>query len=194
MFLRLMLTKAAKTVASKRSIHKLGIFIGSFQPFHLGHLNDLQQALLKVDFLIILIGSAQEERTERNPLSAVERKRIIKTALTAATIPQTTYAICQVNDVGNHNLWVENIIKTANMTKRIGKAALIFVGTESSGHFTARLLAKKEYKIIKLKLLRGISGTKIRKLIRENKRWQHLVPKSIAKEIKKNIKLKLHKF
>ncbi|HIH43182.1 TPA: adenylyltransferase/cytidyltransferase family protein [Candidatus Woesearchaeota archaeon] len=172
---------------NNNNIKSFGLFIGRFQPFHLGHLRDVKKALSKVDFLIILIGSAQHKREVRNPLSAAERKRMIRTALTAARIQQAKYAICQVNDLGNHNLWVENIIRTINRIKRIDDTSLIFVGTESSGHFTARLLAKKGYNIIKLKLLRGISGTKIRRLIRENKRWQHLVPKSIVKEIKNKI-------
>lgn len=160
-----------------------GLFIGRFQPFHLGHLRDVKKALRTVDFLIIIIGSAQHKREERNPLSAAERKKIIMHALSAEGISATKYAICSVNDVGNHYSWVENIIKTANRIKDIDNDALIFCGSESSGHFTARLLAKKGYKVVKLKLLKGISGTKIRQLITANKRWQQLVPGSVVSKI-----------
>ncbi len=173
---------------------KYGLFIGRFQPFHLGHLKDVKKALKTVDFLIIIIGSSQHKREERNPLSAAERKKIIMHALNAEKIPKTKYSIFTVNDFGNHYLWINNLLKTCKnvmdiCNSRVKKVkstknnTLIFCGTEASGHFTAKLLSKKGYNIVKLKLLRGISGTKIRKLIREEKRWQHLVPDSVVRKI-----------
>lgn len=194
-----MIEKKNNMAESKNKKHLYGIFIGRFQPFHLGHLRDVKKALKIVDFLIIVLGSAQEKRTERNPLNTSERKIIIKKALTPEKIPKDKYAICSVNDVGDHYLWVESIIKTARKINNIKKSnnvknhlsnynTLVFCGSESSGHFTAKLLAKKGYKIIKLKLLRRISGTRIRKLISEKKRWRHLVPASIRKEILSYVK------
>ncbi|MBI2136256.1 adenylyltransferase/cytidyltransferase family protein [Candidatus Woesearchaeota archaeon] len=169
-----------------------GIFIGRFQPFHLGHLRDVKKALTTVDFLIIVLGSAQEKRTERNPLSAAERKKIIQHTLTAENIPKTKYFICTVNDFDKHYLWIAEILKTSKKVKGVNRNnTIVFCGTESSGHFTAKLLAKKGYKIIKLKLLRGISGTRIRKLIFERKRWGHLVPASIRKEIQSYLKKRI---
>ena len=39
---------------------KRGLFVGRFQPFHLGHLDMVKYALTEVDELIIVIGSAQD--------------------------------------------------------------------------------------------------------------------------------------
>lgn len=184
-----MIEKKNNMAESKNKKHLYGIFIGRFQPFHLGHLRDVKKALKIVDFLIIVLGSAQEKRTERNPLSVAERKRIIQHTLTAENIPKTKYFICTVNDFGKHYLWITEILKTSKKVKGVNKNnAIVFCGTESSGHLTAKLLAKKGYKIIKLKLLRRISGTRIRKLISEKKRWRHLVPASIRKEILSYVK------
>ncbi|MFZ0222198.1 MAG: adenylyltransferase/cytidyltransferase family protein, partial [Candidatus Nitrosopolaris sp.] len=36
-----------------------GIFVGRFQPFHLGHMATIKFALEKVEELVIVIGSAQ---------------------------------------------------------------------------------------------------------------------------------------
>jgi nicotinamide-nucleotide adenylyltransferase len=38
---------------------KRGLYVGRFQPFHLGHLSAIREVLKKVDELIIVIGSAQ---------------------------------------------------------------------------------------------------------------------------------------
>ena len=46
---------------------KTGLFIGRFQPFHNGHLQDIKNALKEVDELIIAIGSSQHFNTKENP-------------------------------------------------------------------------------------------------------------------------------
>ncbi|HDM88409.1 MAG TPA: nicotinamide-nucleotide adenylyltransferase, partial [Candidatus Bathyarchaeota archaeon] len=40
-----------------------GLFIGRFQPPHLGHLHAIKQALEECDELIIVIGSSQYSHT-----------------------------------------------------------------------------------------------------------------------------------
>lgn len=56
---------------------KLGVFIGRFQPFHLGHKHIINEALKHVDELLILVGSASSPRTYHNPFLFEERKRMI---------------------------------------------------------------------------------------------------------------------
>ena len=57
--------------------HKVGLYIGRFQPFHRGHLSVVKKALEECDTLVIAIGSAQESRTKKNPFSFDERKLFI---------------------------------------------------------------------------------------------------------------------
>ena len=40
-----------------------GLYVGRFQPFHLGHLEAIKHILKKVDTVIIAIGSAQYSHT-----------------------------------------------------------------------------------------------------------------------------------
>lgn len=56
---------------------KIGLYIGRFQPFHRGHLSVVREALKHCDKLVIAIGSAQEDRTKKNPFSFEERKIFI---------------------------------------------------------------------------------------------------------------------
>jgi len=53
------------------------VFIGRFQPFHLGHKNIIDQALKKARHVIILIGSSKIARTIRNPFFWEERAEMI---------------------------------------------------------------------------------------------------------------------
>lgn len=56
------------------------VFIGRFQPFHNAHEKIVEQALKQSDKLIIIIGSANEPRTFKNPFTAEERKLIIESS------------------------------------------------------------------------------------------------------------------
>lgn len=60
---------------------KVGVFIGRFQPLHIGHLETIERALAEVDELVIIIGSARTARNLRNPFTANERREMIESSL-----------------------------------------------------------------------------------------------------------------
>ena len=60
------------------------VFIGRFQPFHLGHKAVIDEALKRADKVIMLIGSANLPRSLRNPFSVAERAQMIKGAYSEA--------------------------------------------------------------------------------------------------------------
>lgn len=60
---------------------QVGVFIGRFQPLHLGHLNTIERAIEEVDELVIVIGSARTARNLRNPFTATERQVMIENAI-----------------------------------------------------------------------------------------------------------------
>lgn len=57
---------------------KSGLYLGRFQPLHIGHTSIIDRMLKECKWLTIAIGSAQESGTERNPLSFSLRKRLIE--------------------------------------------------------------------------------------------------------------------
>ena len=57
---------------------KCGLIVGRFQPIHEGHCNIIKKALSMCDKLIIVIGSMQESRTQRNPFTYEEREKFIR--------------------------------------------------------------------------------------------------------------------
>ena len=58
-----------------------GLYIGRFQPFHLGHLYLVKKALTEVDELIIGISFGDKKVLEKNPYSLEERIKMIDITL-----------------------------------------------------------------------------------------------------------------
>jgi bifunctional NMN adenylyltransferase/nudix hydrolase len=56
------------------------VFIGRFQPFHLGHMAVVQHALSQSKQVILLIGSAEQPRSTRNVFSFYERAQMVLSA------------------------------------------------------------------------------------------------------------------
>jgi bifunctional NMN adenylyltransferase/nudix hydrolase len=54
------------------------VYIGRFQPFHLGHLDTVQQALDQADKVIMLVGSSNRSRSIKNSFTYEERKQMIE--------------------------------------------------------------------------------------------------------------------
>ena len=61
--------------------HDVAIFIGRFQPFHNGHAALLAQALATAPLVIVVIGSAHQARTPKNPFSWQERAEMVRMTL-----------------------------------------------------------------------------------------------------------------
>lgn len=57
------------------------IFIGRFQPFHIGHAEVIRTALSLANRVILLIGSANKPRTSKNPWTYLERVGMISEGL-----------------------------------------------------------------------------------------------------------------
>jgi nicotinamide-nucleotide adenylyltransferase len=153
-----------------------GVFIGRFQPFHLGHLEAVKYALTKVNQLIIVIGSAQYSHTLTNPFTAGERLIMIKLALNEAGINCNKYFIIPVEDVNVHSIWV------AHLKSRLPPFNVAF----SNEPVTSRLLKEEGIKVEKIPFFNRTlySATEIRKRILKGENWMELVPKSVAQFIK----------
>lgn len=61
--------------------YDLAVFIGRFEPFHLGHLAILRRALALSERVVALVGSAEAPRTAKNPWTYAERVVMIRAAL-----------------------------------------------------------------------------------------------------------------
>jgi len=149
-----------------------GLFIGRFQPFHLGHLQDIKDALEEIDELIIGIGSSNEEYTKENPFTVKERVEMINIVLAVNKIKK--YVVFTIPDVHDDAKWVKHIKMV------VPKFDIVYTGNE----WTERCF-KEASEVKQVKILKGISSTIIRNKILKNKNWRKLVPKEVIDYLSK---------
>ena len=148
-----------------------GLLIGRFQPFHLGHLEAVNFALDKVENLWIGIGSSNKYNEKKNPFSADERRKMITLSVDDSII--TRIKIFDIPDVGDHEKW------TYSIDSIVPEYNLVF----SNDKFTEDLYKRRNIDVVKvpLKDRQKFSGTNIRQLISDGKKWQDLVPEGTSK-------------
>jgi nicotinamide-nucleotide adenylyltransferase len=152
-----------------------GLFIGRFQPFHLGHLAAIRWILEQVDEVIIAIGSAQYSHSSENPFTSGERMEMIRLALKG--VPRERYIIAQVSDTdGVHSTWVSLVLAS------VPKFDLVF----TNNPLVKRLFKEKGFEVREVPLIKPklYSATEIRRRILRKLKWKSLVPKQVFKLIK----------
>ena len=73
-----------------------GLLVGRFQTFHKGHQHLIETGLMLCDRLLVLVGSAQECGTERNPLNVETRIQMIKAVFPTDRV--MIYALSDLTD------------------------------------------------------------------------------------------------
>ena len=165
-----------KTIGERGDImKKTGLFIGRFQPFHLGHLATVRFALKEVRHLYIIVGSSQKSYELRNPFTAGERIIMIRNTLNEEKIDPSRYLIIPIPDATGHAVW------TAYIDQAVPDYEVVF----SNDRLTLQLFKEKGVPTVEAPLLDRpqYSSTEVRKRILEGGNWKELVPKSVAKLI-----------
>jgi nicotinamide-nucleotide adenylyltransferase len=153
-----------------------GLYIGRFQPYHLGHEAVLQEISQEMDEIVIAIGSAQESHTLYNPFTAGERTEMIYSALRDTDLLSRCFVI-PVQDINRNSVWVSHL---QSMVPR-------FDVVYSNNPLVATLFSEVGVAVKKPPMCRRdlYSGTVIRKLMREGGDWRCLVPDTVAALITK---------
>ncbi len=161
---------------------KIVLFVGRFQPFHLGH----YRTVLRIrdegcDEIVIVIGSAQYSGMKHNPFTAKERRLMIEAAL--GKVMGLKLKVVPVADVHNNDIWVGHV---KNILRENGVDSFDAVYTnnplvkrlfEEAGHYVAEPELVKDEKGV-------ISGTRIREMIAAgDELWKELVTAEVRDEI-----------
>ncbi len=147
-----------------------GLFIGRFQPFHKGHLAIVEQMLDRCDSIMIGVGSAQNQREMRNPLSGGERIEMIREFFESRDIGP--YEIYPIPDINCYPAW-PYYVKTI-----LPKFDVVY----ASSDVVLRLFRSTRVDVEKIDEINRDEwkGSEIRKRIREGEEWRSLVPDEIA--------------
>ena len=149
------------------------LFIGRFQPFHLGHLLLLERLNKQYEEIIIGIGSSQYQNTYDNPFSEVERKQMITQSLNDAGIHK--FRIVTIPDIHDPPRWVDHVCSIVSD----------FDVIIANNPFTRKLFSEKGY-VVKGTVFfdrKQYSGKEIRRRIIQNEPWVELVPEAVFKII-----------
>ena len=149
-----------------------GLYVGRFQPFHLGHLGAIKTALKEIDELVIVIGSAQYSHKMNNPFTAGERLVMIRNAFVEAKLNSSRLWIVPVPDVHLHMLWV------SALEGYTPKFNVVF----SNEPLTRRLFMESGYEVKNIEFYdrKVYMSTLIREKMLQGNSWMEFVPKSVA--------------
>ncbi len=155
-----------------------GLFIGRFQPFHLGHLSVVERMVEECETIIIGVGSAEKMREENNPLSGGERIEMIKRVLDGQGYE--SYEIYPIPDLNCYPKWpyyVKTILPNFDIV--YGNSGIV------TGLFKEIGIEIRHIQMINRD---DWKGREVRRMMKEDTKWKDLVPPEVV-EFMKDIKI-----
>lgn len=163
--------------------YDVGLICGRFQTFHKGHEKLVNTGLMLCDRLLILIGSAQECGTERNPLNINTRTKMLKEVYG----DNSNIMIYGLSDMTNENdicpEWGRYLLDNVDRYIYKNPEVMIYGNDESRSNWFDKNDLKNTTELIINRGELPISATMLRQLMVEDNR----------KEWMKWVNPKLHK-
>ncbi len=152
------------------------LYVGRFQPFHLGHLRAIKWILEREDIVIIGIGSSQYSHSFRNPFTAGERVEMIWRVLKSEKLLDKCIITLIPDTDGQHALWISVVLRNCPKFDRV----------YSNDPLTRLLFEEAGFQVVSIPFFERekYSATRIRELIAKGEPWEHLVHPEVAKFIK----------
>lgn len=165
------------------------VYIGRFQPFHLAHMQTIKIALQQSQYVILALGSAQNERNTKNPFLASEREQMILSNFSEAD--QKRIKFVHVIDVYNDTKWVELVKSLVNaIVLETDKIGLIGHFKDDSSYY---LKLFPEWQMVELDSLVGsISATPLREAYYRGEVYQVEFPLGTAEFLEKFQKTEIY--
>ena len=141
---------------------RTALFIGRFQPFHMGHLQVVDFLCEKYDLVKIAIGSSEKSYEKKNPFSDAERRQMIRKSAAGRK-----YRIYSVPDFLSDEEWVNHLMDI------VGDFDIAYTGNG----VVKRLLKRRDFIVYDIRRRMRISSTVIRRRIAESKDVANYLPK-----------------
>ncbi|WP_284337893.1 bifunctional nicotinamide-nucleotide adenylyltransferase/Nudix hydroxylase [Comamonas sp. NoAH] len=161
------------------------VLIGRFQPFHNGHLALLRQALQAARQVVVVLGSAWQARSPKNPFTWQERAHLIHSSLSHEESARVRCV--PVRDYYDEPRWVQAVMTAVQIEAPKG-ATIALVGhfKDDSSNYLARFPG---WQLLSLSRQGDFDGTPIREIywnlpdLSETAKWdklRQLLPPAVA--------------
>ena len=144
--------------------YDIGLLVGRFNVFHIGHKSLSDLALTMCDRLLILVGSAQENGTLRNPFSVETRIKMIK-----EIYPDDNVIVRGLPDLTNENdisaEWGKYLLDKVHDIIGKNPNIMIYGNDESRSGWFASEDIKEVLEVIVSRSEIPISATQLRQLM-----------------------------
>jgi len=146
-----------------------GLYLGRFQPYHLGHHQVLKKIAKEVDEIIVGIGSAQKSHEKENPFTAGERVLMVSTALQEFNIQ---YYVIPIEDIQRNSLWVSHVKSMVPP----------FEIAYTNNPLVIELFSEAGIEVKQSPLFKrnNYSGTEIRRRMLSGHKWEQFVPEKVV--------------
>ena len=160
---------------------KRGIFIGRFQPIHIGHMDVISEMNFADDLseIVIGIGSSQVSHTMHNPFTAGEREEMIRDSLDRKML-RKPYHLVRIPDTNDFSSWVQSVLEICRENN------CLFDVVYSGNTVVKDLFEKTELEVRTPAMKRRTSATDVRKAMLADAYWEDLVPEAVKDFMNQN--------
>ena len=165
--------------------YDVGLICGRFQTFHKGHEKLVETGLMLCDRLLILIGSAQECGTERNPFNVNTRTKMLK-AIYGDNPNIMIYSLSDLTEDPENNItpaWGRYLLDNVDRYIYKNPDVMIYGNDESRSLWFDKKDLKNTTELIINRQDLPISATMLRRFMIEDKRkeWMECVNPKLHK-------------
>lgn len=160
------------------------VFIGRFQPVHIGHLEVIQTALKSAQHVLVLVGSSNQPRTSKNPWMFSEREDMIMESLAAINPALCSRVMVKPlrDQKYNDQRWATSVQEHVEDTQRAicapipkspqhMKVGIIGHSKDESSYY---LKMFPQWQLVEHPMNEDVSATDLRRLVFEDKSMKFL--------------------
>lgn len=146
--------------------YKCGLYVGRFQPLHVGHTNIIDKMFDECEVVIVAVGSAQESGTQRNPFDFAMRSQwIVETFCTRTNHILHVVPIPDREHPSNDASWGDYLLDQVLMATQMTPDVIYEGEEEERAHWYDNL----DVSVVKVpRTVLPISGTMLRNAIMWN--------------------------
>lgn len=156
--------------------YKIGLVIGRFQPFHLGHKYLLEKSLELCEQIIVVVAGANLSG-KNNPYDSYERKEFVEDYIKEEKLESRVKKVFVLNNHPDDDVWFENLLKKSGP----------FDVTIGNNPWNNGIIERHGIPAVMVGFYkrRTLEGLKIRSLIIKKKKWEDRVPSYLVERLKK---------